>query len=427
MSRHSWIVLGLVCATLALSAIAVWVLSGKELPIPSGWQRPGRLGWQITSRPSDAQVLIDGEARGTTPCTSTVLTGTHQITLQKEHYATWSQEILVQEGQPGQLEAALRFIPYVVAVSQELAFDLVWARDMALCYLTYSEREPRPRVLRPDAEKPAAAFELPPGRAFSYAWDPQAASVLVRFDDDRDLPVRQCQTYSIGSRRWTDLTAANAALLGATAVAWSADGRQLAYLLPTVIPGLEAEGGHADGPQTADLWTCRASGSDAIKIAALPNANRVVWSPDGENLVVESWSLGYGEGRLRLVRLSDHTALELPVLDPCTSAWSDDGEWLAMRGLGPPDAVAEGLWVVDKNGALLQRVGPDVSQEYHWMPGTHQLMYFASTRNQGGSSCWVVDVDSGSRELLADALQLGGIHASTLIQCGVFLPILGSE
>jgi hypothetical protein len=360
----------------------------------------------VDSYPPDAEVYISNVLSGTTPCQLPLLSGEYEVTLVKEHYLPWRQDVCIQAGQSLRLEAHLSLVPYVTLLADESAYGLVWGDHGFLYYLTFRDGELQPRQVQLEGSGATEAFALPAdGAQYEYFWEPHGKTVLVRYADPASAH-RSCQSYTLNGGRWRDLSSANSALLEAADVAWSADARQLAYLLPAdTEPG--GEQGYYEGPEPNVLWICAADGSKAREISLWDNASRVVWSPQGDRLVVESWTLGLEENRIWLVWPEDGTREELLVLGAHGAAWSDDGEWLAMRALGPPDAIAEGLWVVDKNGALLQRVGPDVPQEYRWLPGTHQLMYFASRPNQGGSSCWVVDVDSGSRVLLADAAVLG--------------------
>jgi len=236
----------------------------------------------------------------------------------------------------------------------------------------------------------------------SCVWTPQANRLLVWCTDPNDHQPVRCLSLFVDKGGWTDLGEANPALVPAPAIAWSADGARLAYLLSTRPPA-EGEGTDVayDGPQPAELWTCAADGSSQRKVDTWDNATAVAWGPRSDCVGVESGTLGLSEGRIWLVALADGKRTEIPSQGASGAAWSDDGQWLVMRALGPVGQEAEGLWICDAHGGQLQRIASDCPLEYHWLPGTHQLVYF--TPALGGASFWSVDVDTGNRVLLADA------------------------
>jgi hypothetical protein len=430
MRRYRIVLLavGLLLALAGLGALLLW---RGELPT----RTPALI---INSQPPGSEVSVDGESMGTTPCKLRMTPGTYQVTLQKEHFAPWSQQISVEESQSQRLEVTLRFVTYVMQLAQELAFDPVWSQDGTLSYLTYTEGELRPRKWRSKAEGPAPAFDMPaPGAQYTYVWAPRGDAVLVCYQEPNATEQRYCQGYSFRSERWTDLTEGNPALLDAVAVAWSADARQFAYLLPTNL-GTESqlEEGYDEGPLPCELWICKTDGSNANRMASWDNASHVVWSPRSRRLAVESWTLGVENNRVWLVTLNTDTVEEIPVIGASGAVWSDDGEWLAMHALGSSDLMAEGLWVCDQYGGQLRRVTSDIPSHYRWQPGTHQLVYFTHPA-QGGASCWSVDIHTGDRILLADsgilqqqvgefAISLDGRSIAFVAQNGwLYLLVLG--
>jgi formylglycine-generating enzyme required for sulfatase activity len=54
----------------------------------------------ITSEPSGAQVLVDGEPRGVTPLSTEILAGNHPVELRMEGFKPWSTDIQVKANEP---------------------------------------------------------------------------------------------------------------------------------------------------------------------------------------------------------------------------------------------------------------------------------------------------------------------------------------
>jgi len=395
MKGRGWMLLA--AAALLLGAVGgAYLIWGRRL-----LSKPASL--TVSSTPGGAEVSVDDKPMGTTPCGLNLAAGTYRITLRKEHASPWTRQVTIL-AQPVHVEASLRLEPYVVAVSQGAAFAPAWrAGGLLYCAVDGSDQLGVWRL-------PAKAQSLSPVSGLpgqcaqpSCVWTPQADRLLVRCADPNDSQQGRWLSFLVDKGGWTDLGGANPTLVSALAVAWSADGERLAYLLSTRPPA-EGEGSDVayDGPQPAELWTCAADGSSPHRVATWDNATAVTWAPRSDCVAVESGALGLSEGRIWLVALADGQRVAIPAQGASGAVWSDDGQWLVMRALGPAGAEAEGLWICDANGGQLQRIAPDSPLEYHWLPGTHQVVYF-TTPAQGGASCWSVDVDMGNRVLLADA------------------------
>jgi formylglycine-generating enzyme required for sulfatase activity len=60
-------------------------------------------GWgavTVTSEPSGAQVLVNGEARGATPLTTEIMAGNHPVELRLEGYKPWTTDVQVKANEP---------------------------------------------------------------------------------------------------------------------------------------------------------------------------------------------------------------------------------------------------------------------------------------------------------------------------------------
>lgn len=62
--------------------------------------RPNWADVNVTSEPSGAQVLVNGEVRGTTPLKTEILAGNHPIELRLEGFKPWTTDVQVKAGEP---------------------------------------------------------------------------------------------------------------------------------------------------------------------------------------------------------------------------------------------------------------------------------------------------------------------------------------
>jgi hypothetical protein len=78
------------------------VASKPESEPDEGEGKPGEL--QVQSKPPGAQVTVDGSARGKTPLALSLPAGEHEVRLDKERYASWTQSV----GVPGKVDVTMR-------------------------------------------------------------------------------------------------------------------------------------------------------------------------------------------------------------------------------------------------------------------------------------------------------------------------------
>jgi dipeptidyl aminopeptidase/acylaminoacyl peptidase len=99
-----------------------------------------------------------------------------------------------------------------------------------------------------------------------------------------------------------------------TAPAWSWDGQQLAFIRGDLS---------ASGPEATTVWVVGADGTHPRAVTAVPDAHSVGWHPDGEMLLVSTFSLE--DGTVWLVDIRTGTATQ--VAEHATfAAWSPDGK-----------------------------------------------------------------------------------------------------
>ncbi|HXT38032.1 MAG TPA: hypothetical protein VN837_20845, partial [Chloroflexota bacterium] len=107
-------------------------------------------------------------------------------------------------------------------------------------------------------------------------------------------------------------------------LAWSADGRWLAYIQidPTTYTG------------TA-LWVARAAGGDAHKVPGLTAIGNFAWAPRGERLAITAAPAGHPNANSSVWLASPTTAPRLLLSGAGGSAWSPDGRQLALETRRP--------------------------------------------------------------------------------------------
>ncbi len=142
-------------------------------------------------------------------------------------------------------------------------------------------------------------------------------------------------------------------------LAWSPDGRQLAYVVPYTDPG---------SPFVVGLFVVRPDGGQPQFVLRAAGMGEVDWSPDGTAVVLAASVPGaepYDPYRLFTIRLSDRQIVQLTrvpfskTLDE-EPRWSPDGQQVVFTRTEPrrsavytvrPDGQGERLIVADARGA----------------------------------------------------------------------------
>jgi hypothetical protein len=72
-----------------------------------GGPPPPSASVSFQSDPMDAEVLVDGQFRGTTPFSLNLATGTYKIEFNLEGFQTWSRDLVVVAGNDTRVKATL--------------------------------------------------------------------------------------------------------------------------------------------------------------------------------------------------------------------------------------------------------------------------------------------------------------------------------
>jgi dipeptidyl aminopeptidase/acylaminoacyl peptidase len=312
------------------------------------------------------------------------------------------------------------------------------------------------RIFRADQDRPAAGTVA------------NGLIALTLFSYDPGSPTGpQHHIYTI-SPDGMGLTQVTSADVLDTSVAWSPDGRQIAFWRAKVPrPGVwvaEADGGDprlmletqmslsaihwsSDGTRIAfvgievagvsgteldfptHLYVMTAEGANLTRVTDEGQVTDFAWSPDGELFVVER-QFDAGDDRLGydLAIIGEGGDGETPLTSDEVSrdpSWSPDGSTIVFVGsdlgsFGDPD-----LFAIAPDGSGLRQLTTDgqAVDDLTWSPDGTQIAFTRST-NGDGSSCELVvmSADGSSAATIADKQTLGGCPLDLAWQ-----PILDGE
>jgi len=249
------LLIGLWLAGFGGTLLALLPARGDTAPLP-----PGEV--TITSDPPDAQVVVDGKARGRTPLTLRLPGGERRLTLRRDGYADLTVTARVAADRPATVAGTLwRAAP----VARQLRPPLPGAAIAGAQFLA--------------AGSVALTVTLPPGQE-QQLWIVDAAG---------------------GARRVGPIEAR-------LAIAPSPDGERVAYAaVAAPAPGA----GPGGEPLPAELWIAAADGAaPGVRRLALPPSTAterlvdLAWAPDGRQLLVAAQLRPQGGGvRTRLLRI----------------------------------------------------------------------------------------------------------------------------
>jgi len=169
--------------------------------------------------------------------------------------------------------------------------------------------------------------------------------------------------------------------------AWSADGRQIAYV-------------RYPENQPPELWVMEADGSHQHVVGAGLPLRSPRWSPDGDSLVAvpaddQSSSLVLVDVKTRQTR----TLLDDPETEDSPD-WSPDGRRVIFTLL-PKGGSDENLYVINVDGSGLRRLTSDQGYDYspRWSPDGKRIAFV----RQG--DVWVMAAEGGDARRLTRGLK----------------------
>jgi TolB protein len=159
------------------------------------------------------------------------------------------------------------------------------------------------------------------------------------------------------------------------------------------------------------------------------------WSPDSQYLVAPMFDLVIlhgDEGEDHESHMHDYqTAVHLKLIDPESGeqtnlsgqisvedsmpVWSPDGQWIAFGRRQPSTNTARQLWLMRSDGSEARALTDDLAINHgppSWSADGRYLLFQQIDQNNLAADphIWLIDVDSGEKELLA----LSGMQPSWL-------------
>jgi TolB protein len=125
-----------------------------------------------------------------------------------------------------------------------------------------------------------------------------------------------------------------------------------------------------------DVFTMNPDGSDVQNLGRVEwGDKRASWSPDGNQIVYDSWFAGHREFDLWVMN-ADGTGKRQLTTSPLRDvlpAWSPDGRWIAFTRKRP-QSLAEDIWLIRPDGTGERRLAREGSSPA-WSPNSRRLVY----------------------------------------------------
>lgn len=196
----------------------------------------------------------------------------------------------------------------------------------------------------------------------------------------------------------TTLTSREITLNGESAMGlWSPDGTRMAYV-PDILD------------VDATLWVADGEGNGATRLTTPGDrVGAIAWSPDGRHLAYESSRTGWEDLWIAGVDDGEPRQLTRDIRADREPQWSPDGRWIAFLS---DRGRQTDVWLVSVESGAEIRVtdDADVETNLRWRPGSSELKYEVETRR---GSVWALSPDGTSeRRLTADTSGLAAVALS---------------
>ncbi|HEY7307433.1 MAG TPA: protein kinase [Bryobacteraceae bacterium] len=234
-----------------------------------------------------------------------------------------AEEQAVVQKPPPQKQAPRRLAWLAALAACVVLIYLAWATRWAIFGQNnsseFTDLQIRPLTSQPGWE--AAPALSPDGQSVAFTWTPKLdrpKQIYVKRLDDSE-PVRLTNSESEGNIGY---------------LAWSPDGRQIAFKRQSVIPGA--------------IYSIASTGGNERKIVDLANANlssAIDWSPDGTKLAFSDTVSGRTEFAIYLFDL--RTGAKRQLTSPPSEIWGDWNPKFSPDGLAVAFKRVIGFWADD--------------------------------------------------------------------------------
>jgi len=258
---------------------------------------------------------------------------------------------------------------------QKLAFsnddiDLSLSADGRFAVM--SDNSDRVIVSRVDGSDP----HVVPLPADSYAQTPSISpdgkTVALVYGPNPDAPF-DVWTVSVDGSGLRRLTSTG----NVSTVAWSPDGKRIAFTDQAALPGGDYEPGD-------DVYVARSDGSDVQRVGGYASGYwRPAWSPDGTKIAFDDL-----HERIKVIDLKSNS-VSVVIRDGQAPAWSPDGKRMAVLRIAPCHGYVACMWskmlVFDLSSpASARQVGPTFGEprSFAWTSGyrsSSSAGFFSST------------------------------------------------
>lgn len=223
--------------------------------------------------------------------------------------------------------------------------------------------------------------------------------VVSQIDPVFPHPARVVYVQSDSQTANLSIVSSSAAMLSAdfhrwaAAPSWSPDGRQLAFFGVQGISQLGAPYNSGNGVWLVDVINNQQQ--NPRQLLAIDHVKNLTWSPDGEMIALEIGPPGIVH---EIVVIDAQDGQELYRFPGEQPAWSPDSRRLVIKSC----SEACGLWLVELDGTLVDRLTTDSSDSYPAWSADGRYLAFSSYDRHQDWEIYLLNFEDGGITRLTD-------------------------